>query len=407
MTSLILQKPLHVITEVDLQHLVMEKVSEAETLDYKLEMYSQSDADKKEMLRDISSMANHQGGHILIGIREENEVAAEIVGINQPEIAAERLLSSCLTGIHERINGLDALPIPLGNGRAVLAVYIPQSTRMPHAVTFQNEDRFWIRHGRQKMRMSVEEIREACQTVEELAKKVEDFLLQRRQRLEIMASFEAGKNADCAFLRIAATPLIINIDRFDISRGDVRALMEDPPGMRRDGWTVSSSGQHAEPTMYGLKIGSIDFGSLEVFRNGYSEFLVRIEPDSHFKKINLQDDSTMNVLFPLGLVEYTVSMLRFYRSFAELIGIINPIILTWNLFNAHRWGLCRIPELRTLGNYYGPRISPDNNLFVPEIQVSSLSDPDRIARSILDRVWHAYGYEQSPYFDMRGQFTPP
>jgi hypothetical protein len=407
MTSLLIQKPLNSITEADLRRLVTEKVSESETLDYKLEMYSPSDSGKKEMLRDISSMANYRGGHLLIGIREENDIAEEVVGIQEAENAVERLLSSCLTGIHERINGLDARPIPLANGLTVLAVYIPQSTRMPHAVTFQNEDRFWIRHGRQKMRMSVEEIRQACQTVEELAKKIEDFLLQRRQRLEIMACLEAGKNMDCAFLRIAATPLIIDTDRFDISREDVRALMEDPPDMRRDGWTLSWSGQHAEPTMYGLRIGSIELSSLEVFRNGHSEFLVRIEPDSHFKKITLKDSSTMNVLFPLGLVEYTVSMLRFYHAFAELIGINTPVVLTWNLFNAYRWGLCRIPEPRTPGSYYGPRLSPESNLCVPEMQVSSLSDPDRIARSILDRVWQAYGYEHSPYFDVGGLFTPP
>ena len=75
-----IEKPIDSLTEADLRRLANEKVSESETLDYKLEMYSQSDSEKREMLRDVSSMANARGGHILIGIREEDEVAVEVVG---------------------------------------------------------------------------------------------------------------------------------------------------------------------------------------------------------------------------------------------------------------------------------------------------------------------------------------
>jgi hypothetical protein len=58
---MIIQKPLGDLREADLQGLVDERVLEDETLDYKLTMYGQSDADKKEMLRDVSSMANFDG----------------------------------------------------------------------------------------------------------------------------------------------------------------------------------------------------------------------------------------------------------------------------------------------------------------------------------------------------------
>lgn len=116
---MIIQKPINSITESDLNALVKNKVSEDEGLDYKLEMYGTSDSDKKEMLRDVSAMANGRGGHILIGIREEAEVAVEIVGIDRAEVAVERILSSCLTGIYERINGLDARVILLSSGRVL------------------------------------------------------------------------------------------------------------------------------------------------------------------------------------------------------------------------------------------------------------------------------------------------
>jgi predicted HTH transcriptional regulator len=131
---MIIQKPLASVTELDLKSLVTNAVEESDSLDYKLEMHASSDQDKKEMLHDVSAMANSRGGYILIGIREENEAAVEIIGIEQAELAAERILSSSLSGIHERINGLDAQPIPLASGRHILAIFVPPSTRMPHMV---------------------------------------------------------------------------------------------------------------------------------------------------------------------------------------------------------------------------------------------------------------------------------
>ena len=402
---MMIQKPLSDLNESDLMTLVQQSVEERETLDYKLEMYGTSDPEKREMLRDVSAMANARGGHLLIGVREENNIAVELVGIEEPQVAAERLMSSCLSGIHERMHGLDVRSIPLRGGRSILAVFVPASTRKPHMVTFQQEDRFWIRHGQQKMRMSVDELREACSSVQNLTQSTLRFIEGRRQRVMGLAA----RKPENPILWIAITPLGVSIDRFEIDRADLRALMKNPPGMRADGWVIRwSPDMQAEPTLYGLKLEFHGYLRLEIFRNGYSEFTEDMAADRTL--CEGEDLGGGSIIIPkeLALVEYTVSMYRYFRAVAALIGIVDPLILSWCLLNAKGLGLPRYPGSdRPPSEYYGPRIWHEDHLCLPESQVPSLGNPDSTAKQMLDRVWQAFGYERAPFFDESGGFYPP
>ena len=55
------------ISEADLQALIDTGTPEGIAIEYKRDSYGGSDADKKELLKDMSSFANTSGGHILIG----------------------------------------------------------------------------------------------------------------------------------------------------------------------------------------------------------------------------------------------------------------------------------------------------------------------------------------------------
>ena len=126
----------------------------------------------------------------------------------------------------------------------------------------------------------------------------------------------------------------------------------------------------AEPTLYGLKLEFHGYLALETFRNGHSELTENMTKDRAFYEGKSLGGGKVTIPKELALVEYTVSMYRYFRAVAGLIGIVDPLVLSWCLFNAEGLGLPRYPRSeRPPSEYYGPRIWREKNLSLPEIQV--------------------------------------
>ncbi len=75
-----INKPLEAIEESDLQNLVVERVREIKTIEYKQSLPGNSDGEKKEFLYDVSSFANAAGGDLIYGIKAEDGVASDDFG---------------------------------------------------------------------------------------------------------------------------------------------------------------------------------------------------------------------------------------------------------------------------------------------------------------------------------------
>ncbi len=267
-------KTLTQLTEDDLQALVRDSVHEGDIVEYKRDMYGGDDESKREMLRDITAMANHKGGFLLIGMDEDDDgVAIAVLGVERDDHPA-RVTSSCLANIERRLFGLDVDEVALNNGRVVVAVRIPQSLTGPHMVTFKGLFQFWKRHGRQKERMSVDEIEAAFENRINAETRLERFLDERRRRtLTLVASLPTGKQP-CLWL--AATPVFVKEEFVDISEPAVIAFLQSPPSGRfRPSASVFSGAP--VPTLSGLRAdytsGDGSLGQyLELRRNGHLEF---------------------------------------------------------------------------------------------------------------------------------------
>src|SRR5687768_7608566 len=101
-------KGLDQVTEADLSDLISAGVSEGPLYEYKGEMYGNSDADVKEYLKDVSSLANMAGGHLIIGVHEIGGVATEIRPLLQSDADKEiqRLENLARDGLEPRIVGV-------------------------------------------------------------------------------------------------------------------------------------------------------------------------------------------------------------------------------------------------------------------------------------------------------------
>lgn len=152
------------LSEVTAEHvrgLVTSAVQEDFDLDFKAQMYGNSDADKRDLATDVAAMANSAGGVIVIGV-EENEhaqaVAAPGVAISDE---VERRILQITAGISpapavtvRRISLDEAAP---GHGFVLIAT--PRSLAAPHAVVVNATSlRYPVRHGTTTRYMSPSEV---------------------------------------------------------------------------------------------------------------------------------------------------------------------------------------------------------------------------------------------------------
>jgi predicted HTH transcriptional regulator len=122
-------KPLEQININDLQSLIDNSVIEIKTLEYKQELPSKKDKDKKEFLYDVSSFANSNNGDLIYGIQETDGIPTEIVGLTIDNVDNEiaRLDTMIRDGIKPRIPFVRIHHIVLENSKIVIIIRIHKS----------------------------------------------------------------------------------------------------------------------------------------------------------------------------------------------------------------------------------------------------------------------------------------
>ena len=262
----IFTKPIQDLQAEDLESLITNRVREHVALEFKREMYGRSDADIREMLRDVSSIANAEGGTLIIGMEEDGDgVATALRPVPEAEVQAQRLIGSCTGSIAERIPGIQAVPVLIPGGH-IIVVRIPRSYRRPHMVPFGGPTDFWVRHDRQKARMSIAEIRTAITSTEDLVMKLERFIEDRRSSL-----------ATRRLLAVMPTPLLLEEGRVDVLDDQVTRLLRQPPSYRtaaQGGVTLTDEARpRTIPTLRGVMAQDERSGrTVELYRNAHLEF---------------------------------------------------------------------------------------------------------------------------------------
>lgn len=392
-------KSLEDIREADLQALITNGEREKQTLEYKRDPYGRGDEPVREMLRDISSMANAFGGDLLLGVEEDADgVAIALPGVENCETEAQRIVNSCLSNIDERIPGLATWPIPLSNSRHVIVVRIPRSLRAPHMVTFKGLNQFWIRHDRQKSPMSIHEVRDACLRVEGLMERLERFLEKRRAEI-------LNEMRENPYYLVSLTPIFVNTEVVNIHDNVLRNLLENPPA-QASGWPVRFHHTAIQPTLHGLTLDTPNWKRVELLRNGHLELRVSCEHLLHRDSIQIRSQQCR--LFRVRpIIECPVRLFRLGKAIYSHLGITDPLVVSISLYNIGGLALPEEPVesafLHTLPGHE-PRPWPEKHLEIPPRQVPSLDRPDRVAKESMDRLWQAFNFEGAPLFDDEGNF---
>lgn len=389
----IFQKNFDSITSTDIQNLIDIKYKERQRMEYKREMYGRSNEEKKEMLKDISSMANAYGGYLIIGVEEDNNgIPIKPFNVNDVESERNRIEQLCLSSIEPRISGLKCKTVTLDSGENVIVVLIPRSLKKPHMVTFSGLNQFWIRHNDKKFPMSVEEIREACVSAVNVWKDVRQFLDEREAELKQQITKRGG-------IVIGCSPALTREEFIDIKDSSIKNFLINPPNQVGKSFNLSfKKGDiiltDPEPTLFGLRIGKSDDRVVQLFRNGYYELIV----DRNL--ISIQVEHKEVFINTQSLVGHTVNYFRALNYLVEQFGFESNIVAFVNLYNIENIILeAKVVDPDTESEQAGKkRLEGIQHLLIPPRQIISFDNPDAIAKSFLEKIWNAFGVEDVPFF---------
>lgn len=119
-------------TIADIDKLIQNGVQENLHLDYKASG-AMAQSKKDEIAKDVSAFANSDGGLIIYGIVENNNLpTSKDDGVDHSKCTREWVEQIINSLINPRIDGIRIQIIPRSQDKSIYAIQIPKSARAPH-----------------------------------------------------------------------------------------------------------------------------------------------------------------------------------------------------------------------------------------------------------------------------------
>ena len=374
------------VTERDLQELVQAQVPEGLRLDFKQKQYGTSDSDKRELLKDVSALANSHGGHLVIGVKEQSGVATEVVGVSDGidlDAEIQRIEQIIRSGLDPPIPGFRTKAIRLASGKNVILIRIPRSFYPPHRVSARGSNRFYVRHSAGVHEPSIEELRTLFT---QSASALKDARTFRDDRLKLIAQGQASRPLAengrfiLHIVPVAAFSAMAHLDVEEISKQN---SCFEPIGSRE--WT---SGFNFDGF---INHSSNNLGYTQVFRNGALEAIVAGIVDPEVKEGRWIAGEVLERDVFKALSKYLAGL--------KNVGVPPPLILMLTLESVKNafYGVSQIPR-------YNRRLTKDL-LPLPECLLEDYGtdlDHHRAVRPAFDALWNAIGFVRAQFFSEEG-----
>lgn len=380
------------LVEQDLQELVDGQVPEGLRIDYKLTTYGNSDSDKRELLKDVSALANSHSGHLILGMEENAGVATALVGITglDPDAEILRMEQIVRTGLEPRISGLRMKAVPLASGNRALVIRVSRSWNPPHRVVAQGSNRFYVRHSAGVHEPSVEELRT-------LFTQSASALEQARQFRDQRLSFIHDRRGDRPL--VGGGRLILHIVPVAAFSGAIHVDVEQVHARHQTFRPIgSTSGMTPRFNYFGFineRGGEENHGYTQVFRNGSLEATMAGI---------VREDEKRRWIPGLAIERYLFEVLSPYVIGLRDIGVPPPLILMFTLEGVQ--GVPYIVQNNQWGDY-GPPL-PEDLLPLPECILEDYGtevDHHMAVRPAFDALWNAIGFARSRFFNEEGRWV--
>ncbi len=393
-----ISKPLEDITEAELQQLIKNATPEKRHLEYKRDLPSDVKESKIKFLAQLSSLANTDGGDLLIGVTEDRDkgVPKELSGIEiaNPDQEIRRMEQIVQFGISPRMVAYFA-PVKLSSGRYVIVIRVPSSWRSPHRVIFNGEGNFYARDSAGKHPMDVDELRGAFLFTSSARKSLHDF---RDERIFAIQTADTPVLLDSTARTILhliplisiSRPIDLDIEKIESSREYYFAL--NPIGHSAGSRQYNYEGYFTHvPSSSGTALAYF-----QLFRNGIIESVEACSFDN--------SSSDPKYIYEANLEKGIIESLKGYLTLYGGLEIPPPVFVCLTLIGFKNHVL---PSNREVPFLRGQKIGRDILRFPEKIIEDYGERTDSIMKPIFDSLWNAGGYPKDPYYKDNGTWVGP
>lgn len=382
----------------DLQNLIENKIVENQQLEFKRYSFPNgkvSSSDKDKLLKEITALANSEGGNIIIGIDEDGkgiasnlvDVGCDITQFDNIQLAIEQYM---LAKIRPRLYGVSMQPIKLENDKIDIVINVPKSFSRPHAVNDGNKDNFYIRHSNGITSMSVDDLRKQFIFSTSFKSQIKEF---RRDRIGMILSKECiGNLADGAMVLIHIIPLW----SLDIgNQVDIKQLQTSPFNKNTD--PISGGSWNNRYNADGFCRIHLDYESKQVdsysqfFRDGIIEAL-------DIRMMNFNNNFQNQVYDWMKSENAVYEAIERYTKLLNQLNIPKPWYIYISLLNAKGF--------RTDNFYYGTSEIIDRNIVHATEGIWNDDNEilDKVIKGTFDSLANAFGMPQSPNYNEKGEY---
>lgn len=433
--------PIERITEAELRTLVTEGKREDAQIEFKLMLPSGNDEGKKEFLKDVTAMANSQGGDIIYGIREERTnpddagKAAELVGIAGVSADATKLWMYELlnSSVEERLTGVVIRDVHLADGRFALVIRVPRSWNSPHVVRHRNHWRFYARNSAGVYSMNVTDLRTAFLLSDTLAQRLEAFREERLSEI-VKSNPDVGVNRDWSDNKPSSAGserkslLAVHLQPFESVRPG--HVLDVAPELRGEEGVLDLCGDPYSSPSKRLNFDGIlvtlHQSYIQVYRSGATE-------EVDFKELGSECNGNRFDVECIGATELDRAIFKAVGRrllLLKRLGVNSPVSVSVSLLNVKGCKLLvRYPiyvgdQLSQTGYRLSPHAIDRQNLLLKGLIVENPQElplegqredqhgteylswraAQPLLRSYCDAIWSAAGYLRSGYFDPDGKW---
>ena len=438
------------ISEIASQELIGLIGNQEENLwiDFKQQDYHKDSTDpdkhQREICKDVTAMANAEGGYIFIGIREENKIAQDFFHVDNAARIAQSINAICLQYIDPRIPNLEVEPYSLAwqnRDIELVIIHIRDSGMQPHSFKWKSSTNFVKRYEDVIREFPVSElipdllVRYQPPFMDSIIGQMGEIKGQltsilrgtRRERMNLISPEDNALDVDEAselirimelrfneaisdqpYYRIFAAPKVLNPEAVDTRSEHIRNILQNPPNIRRVGFGVTGIKKEDIVTSFeGIK-GRDMYGEIILLKNGFFEVRCPLS-NSHFQWMHEKSRLSTHWLYPHVVCEFPVSFLKLVKAIYEASGINSNVFIRQEYHNLVGFMLPRMvpsdPFFSTLENEKDIYIH--STPIISEQTVDLNFIPDHVAYDLVKDVYDHFelGKQWIPFFDANYNFT--